>query len=328
MAEYWVKSTADAPADGPLSAVELKRRAAAGELPRDALISTDTVAWHPAGRVRGLFAAAAVTEHAMAASSASSSPADAAPVPPAPRSGLPPAYPGARTVHSTGVFPPAAHVGDGDKAIGLHAPPPQPPPLTATPLPQPRRPASIGYATPGVTGAGHIHPRRTGAFFVIAVLMLVVGLLHAYTFVFSITQRPDDMHFLLMLASCFLWIGLSIAALVLWVLWLGGVHRDMQVLTAGQYTISPAKAAGFLFIPLFNAFWVVFAPTKLAGAVNAQLAMSGQPPVKRAAVTACMVASVLAPFVGLYALTPLMYAVAMRIIQGGFNRLVANQYTM
>jgi len=98
------------------------------------------------------------------------------------------------------------------------------------------------------------------------------------------------------------------------------------VLTGYGYRVSPAKATGFSVIPLFDIYWAVSAPTRLAGAVNSALESAGQPKIARGAVTACQLLSILAPFVGLYAITPLMYAMSMRIIQRGFNRLVALQY--
>jgi hypothetical protein len=130
----------------------------------------------------------------------------------------------------------------------------------------------------------------------------------------------------LLVGSNFVWLCLSVAALALWAMWLAGVHRDIRVITRGQYPVAPSKAVGFLFIPIFNAFWAIIAPSKLAGALNMQLEGNGLPLIPRGRVVACQVVSVLAPLVGLYALTPLMYAISMRTIQAGFNRLVSNQY--
>ena len=171
-----------------------------------------------------------------------------------------------------------------------------------------------------------IAPRRTGGFFTTALLMIVVGVVQIYGFYVSVNGRPSDIQFFTHLAACLCWIGLSVAALVMWLTWLSGVHKDIRVLTAGQYGISPAKASGFLFIPIFNAFWTVFAPAKLAGALNLQLRAAGEAPVSRGAVTLCQIVSVVAPLVGLYPISPLMYAMSMRMIQGGFNRLVKLQY--
>jgi len=125
---------------------------------------------------------------------------------------------------------------------------------------------------------------------------------------------------------CGAWVALVIPAFVMWIKWLGAAHRDARAITGYRYPISPARATGFMFIPFFNAFWAIFMPGKLAGAVNEALEAAGQPKISSGAVTACQVASVIAPLVGLYALTPLLCAISMRTIQGGFNRLAANQY--
>jgi hypothetical protein len=331
-ADYWVKATVDAEAEGPLSALEVKRRAAAEEITRDALISTDQATWHPAGRVKGLFPA-------PTADPIFPDVAPSAPPPPRPvrRGGLPPAYPGAAQstfVRSQPHVPPTI----APPAPPIAAPPPEmsesPAPYkddepatetSSAPLPPRPLPPSLGYATPGVTGAANIRPRRTSGFLVVSILMFIVGVAHAYEIVTSfVSTRMGDADVLVMIGSCLAWLCLSIAAIVLWVIWLAGVHRDMQVITAGQYPVSPAKAAGFCFIPIFDAFWIVFAPAKLAGALNTQLAANGLPLVSRGLVVICQLFSVIAPFVGLYALTPVLYAISMRTIQSGFNRMAAH----
>jgi hypothetical protein len=241
-------------------------------------------------------------------------------------------------------FPPAPQVEIGDGTIesqppmpmpapasapALAAPPLQPPPPLAPGTSAQIRPAlppALGYATPGVTGRGMLAPRRTGGFLTTALLMIVVGFVQMYGFYISVNGRPSDLQFFIHVAACLSWIGLSVAALVMWLTWLSGVHKDIRVLTAGQYSISPAKASGFFFIPIFNAFWTVFAPAKLAGALNMQLRAAGEAPVSRGAVAMCQIASVITPLVGLHPISPLMYAISMRMIQGGFNRLVKLQY--
>jgi hypothetical protein len=209
------------------------------------------------------------------------------------------------------------------------APPLTPPPLSPTPAsasPRPSLPPALGYATPGVTGHGTIAARRTGTFLAIALLMLPVGLAHAYGFFINFSRRPSDVEILVTIGAALAWAALSVAALLLWLFWLAGVHKDIRLLTAGHYEVSPAKAAGFFFIPIFNVFWAIFVPAKLAGALNKQLQAAGEPPVSRGGVVACQVISAIAPFVGLYAITPLMYAMSMRMIQGGLNRIVTDQY--
>jgi hypothetical protein len=350
MAEYWLKPSADAQAEGPFTAAEVKRRVASGAVVRQTLISMDNVTFHPAGRVKGLFQS---TSHASPAFTTSVATTDRPAATPPRRGGLPPTYPrGMRTVVRSVPVPPPSEsppengepatplpppmIEQGDGTIESQpsmpippAPPIAPPPLSPTPAsasPRPSLPPALGYATPGVTGHGTIAARRTGTFFTIALLMLPVGLAHAYGFVINLSRRPSDVAILVTIGAALAWAVLSVAALLLWLFWLAGVHKDIRFLTAGHYEVSPAKAAGFFFIPIFNVFWVIFVPAKLAGAVNKQLQAAGEPPVSRGGVVACQVISAIAPFVGLYAITPLMYAMSMRMIQGGFNRLVARQY--
>src|SRR5689334_4899439 len=95
MAEYWLKSSADAQAEGPLTAAEVKRRAADGTVARQTLISMDNLTFHAAGRVKGLFPARA---HAMTGTGSVAT-AEAPQTTRAPRGGMPPIYPGSfRTV--------------------------------------------------------------------------------------------------------------------------------------------------------------------------------------------------------------------------------------
>jgi hypothetical protein len=349
MAEYWLKPSAEAQAQGPLTAAEVKRRVASGAVVKQTLISMDNVTFHPAARVKGLFQTTSNASPAIATSFATTEPpATARPR----RGGLPPTYPGGiRTVVRSVPVPPPSEpppengepassppspmIEQGDGTIESQPPmliPSAPalalPPLSSTPAssPRPTLPPALGYATPGVTGHGMIAARRTGTFLTVALLMLPVGLVHAYGFFINFSRRPSDVEILVTIGAALAWAALSVAALLLWLFWLGGVHKDIRLLTAGHYEISPAKATGFFFLPIFNVFWAIFVPAKLAGAVNKQLQAAGETPVSRGGVVACQVISAMAPFVGLYAITPLMYAMSMRIIQRGFNRLVALQY--
>lgn len=357
MAGYWLKTSADAQAEGPLSAAEVKRRAASGAVVKQTLISMDNLTFHPAGRVKGLFAPtprpAAGNGAAVAASATATETAVARPIR---GGGVPPSYPGsARSVSSTVMreIPPPPHAptaeivtppppmieqGDGTiesqpampipEPVTTPTPPPSlPPPLSAPPTAaRAPLPPSLGYATPGVTG--HlIAARRTGAFLIIAMLMLPVGLVEWYGFYLNFAGKPADAQVWMTIGAAFTWTCLSLAALLLWLFWLSGVHRDIRVLNSGHYGVSPAKAAGFFFIPIFNLFWAIFAPSKLAGAVNKRLQTAGEPPISRGLVVTCQVFSLIAPWIGLYAIAPLMYAITMRTIQRGLNRLVALQYT-
>jgi hypothetical protein len=79
-----------------MSGPEIKRRTAAGEIDRDALVSIDQVAWHRAGRVKGLFAPPPPPTselHEFTAPPAAPQPIELVRPPPR-RGGLPPPYPG------------------------------------------------------------------------------------------------------------------------------------------------------------------------------------------------------------------------------------------
>jgi hypothetical protein len=96
MREYWVKNTADAEADGPINAAELRRRVASLELSRDALVSVDQSLWYRAERMKGLtFPAEEGAGHVTL---------ETAPAPktrrPVHRS-IPPSYPGAMAMQSS-----------------------------------------------------------------------------------------------------------------------------------------------------------------------------------------------------------------------------------
>jgi hypothetical protein len=352
MADYWIKASPDAPADGPISALEVKRRAAAGEIERTTLISMDRSTWHPAGRVKGLFPAMAQVGETVAAV-ASDRPVhgdgdgdgDGGGVAQRPaRRPVPPVYPGMERRHVDAS--PVAEVGTGD----IEAQPPMPmPPVTSPdasaaidtsaaaaaatpppPLPTPAAHAPLSYATPrGMDARSRLgtplRPRKTRAFLIVALLMVPVGLFHAYAWYASFAEPGDANNLLRFLASA-TWVGLMIPAFVMWLKWISAVHRDAGVVNGYRYPVSGAKAAGLLFVPLFNVIWAIIMPTRLATTVNGALTAAGLRNISSGTVTACQVGSVVAPLLGLYALTPLLCAITMGTIQDGFNRLAANQY--
>ena len=346
MAEYWLKASPDAPADGPISALEVKRRAAAGEIARTTLISMDLSTWHPAGRVKGVFPVTSHVAETVAAAATSDRAAhrngDSVAAQRPARRPVPPVYPGMARRHVEAS--PVAEVGTGD----IETQPPMPmPPMTSPgtdgapessvaaaaappPLPTPASHAPLTYATPrGMEARPNLgpplRPRRTRAFLIIAILMIPVGLFHAYAWYISFAE-PSETHDLLRFLASAAWVCVVIPAFVMWLRWLTAVHRDAGIITGYRHTVSPAKATGLLFVPLFNVIWAIIMPLKLAGAANQSLEAAGLSKISSGTVTACQVGSVLAPLCGLYALTPLLCAISMRTIQGGFNRLAANQY--
>ena len=113
--------------------------------------------------------------------------------------------------------------------------------------------------------------------------------------------------------------------LALWIcftVWIYHVHEDMRQLTGGAYPISPSQACSFCYIPIFNLFWVVYAPYKLADAIDRQFGSSGTPtsPLSVLAYQIVQQISVFSCFC-LFAPSPLFFALTMRSIQAGLNQL-------
>lgn len=81
---------------------------------------------------------------------------------------------------------------------------------------------------------------------------------------------------------------LFLAAFVGFVYWLVCVHRIFAVLDhvpQWNHAISPARAVGFHFIPIYNLYWCFRWPREIAEFVNAQV---GGPMMKPAAVGAAV----------------------------------------
>jgi hypothetical protein len=131
-------------------------------------------------------------------------------------------------------------------------------------------------------------------------------------------RGPWDMA--LAIGSTCAFLLLAIPALVLWLVWVHGAHRDLGAITVGRYGVSPGQAVGFSFIPLFDAFWVVYMPWRLSVELNRQLGVRGLTPISSAAVMTCQIISIPAAFL-LPGLTPMLYAVSMLVVQNGLNRL-------
>jgi hypothetical protein len=67
-----------------------------------------------------------------------------------------------------------------------------------------------------------------------------------------------------------LWL-IIIAANLYWLFCLFRIHRVLAVATNAMYPIGPVKAVGFHFIPLFNLYWLVHWPNKVAEYVDGKL---------------------------------------------------------
>jgi hypothetical protein len=56
----------------------------------------------------------------------------------------------------------------------------------------------------------------------------------------------------------------TVALWIVWVIWIYRAHNDVRRFTSEQYSISPGLALGLCFVPLFNLFWQVYMPYRLA----------------------------------------------------------------
>lgn len=192
-------------------------------------------------------------------------------------------------------------------------------PMTTASAPQP--PASLAYASPRTGNEAlpaEVRPRSPIPFTIIAALMFASGLVVAYQAYFLSGSAQDVL--VSVIGTCG-FLVLAIPALVLWMVWIFGVHRDVRTLTHGQYTISPGKAVGFSFIPLFDAFWACYMPYSLTHEINRHLRQHGKTLIPTGLVLACQIASVLLAFF-LPGFLPVLYAITMWLVQSGMNRLI------
>jgi hypothetical protein len=306
---FWVKLSADGDEYGPYPASEIRKFAAEGRLNTDSLVSLDHAAWHPASRIKGLFPAAPA-----------STPASPSSTPAAPSSTPAP-------TSSAASRPPATQ----RRAVAAAPAPAAPPPeddlyevaartsATATVAAAP----SLGYYVPAAGDQFNpLRRRQTIPFLACAILMLLSGIaMVVFSMQLSNTKMPDGTKIMALLASSAAFFLCAIPTLILWLVWVGGTHGDLRRMSAGDYTISPAKAVGFSFIPLFDIFWAIYMPWRMAGEVNRHLNVRGLKPVSSGGVITCQILSVVvAPFFP--GLTPVFYGVSMLQVQGGLNRLL------
>lgn len=182
------------------------------------------------------------------------------------------------------------------------------------PVPQSTSAQPIPYRTPGaVITQTELTRRGVGAFAFVAGLLAV-----AYVFTLCATWVLEStVGTVLGVATFFL---LLIPALILWINWVHAAHKDLRFLTNGAYRITPGQAVGLSFVPIFDAFWVVYMPYKLATELNVHLAARKQALIPTGTVMTCQIASVVVA-IPLPLLTPVMYAISMWLVQSGFNRL-------
>ena len=350
MRQYWVKIAADAQADGPIDAAELRRRVTSRELSRDALVSIDHSLWYRAERMKGL-AFPSDDNGEVAVEAPPAAPRIRRPI----HRSIPPSYPGmAAPVQPT--QPPIAATEPVYLEVPADAPAADAPaadadhhPIEATPFDDSpmesastleTQPPALEPIAPPVEAAAKrprpatplhawqphapIRPRSVRAFWLLASLVVVLHLVIFYLLSRNFLVRPltdaRDPEVILLRAIAAVNLIASITALVLWLIWLNRTHRDMHRLTGGRYPISPDKAIGLSFVPLFNIYWSVHVPSQLCGELNHHLRAAGLPEVSKRIVKACHILGIVL-FIPIPALTAILYAVSMSKIQGGLNRL-------
>jgi predicted Co/Zn/Cd cation transporter (cation efflux family) len=69
-------------------------------------------------------------------------------------------------------------------------------------------------------------------------------------------------------------LALALAGFIYWLCCIHRLHRILGAIAPGGYPISPGQAAWFHLIPLFNLFWLVRWPYRLANFIQAQGSVS------------------------------------------------------
>ena len=196
-----------------------------------------------------------------------------------------------------------------------------PPPLTATPL-------QLSYA--GLGGSPG-KPRRHDVYMMAAALAVLLAGMAFVIFFLAVAQplvntgagsvyvsvAPSEASVLVFRGAA--WLALIVAAgcTIYWLVWVWIVHREMQVFAGGQYPISPAQALGFCFIPLFNLFWMVWMPYRLARDLEFRLDPRH---VRPGRVLTCQILA-LVPGGCLWGLGSFFRGIAMNSIQSSLNEL-------
>ena len=109
--------------------------------------------------------------------------------------------------------------------------------------------------------------------------------------------------------------GLSIA----WCVWVYRIHREFREFTYASHPISPGRAVGFCFIPLFNLYWMVYMPYQLAKSTHGYL-RTGTTVVNPSLVLTFQILAIV-PGGCLHGLNMLFMALAARSMQNGLNEL-------
>jgi hypothetical protein len=222
------------------------------------------------------------------------------------------------------LFPPQAAPSFESVQGTAHAAPAamQETPATAEAAPQ----QPLGYYTHKANTDFHnlvLKRRSVIPFAVVAGLMLLMSLFTFLHAVFGDNHARDLSDFSMVIAATCGLLLLAGVAFVLWLVWVSGVHQDMKALTESRYSISPGMAVGFSCIPIFDAFWIVYMPWRMASELNRPLEGRGLNKIPVAAVMTMQILSI--PFAILIpGVTVALYAGSMTLIQRGLNRLSAS----
>lgn len=309
MAEYWVKASKSAEAEGPYSADQVRELARAGQLSAESsLVSPNRKKWFPARRVEGLFSIPASIPMATAIAPAMAGDGVPAGFQAEPTSNLLPyASPGRRVAYG----PPGsvrsvrwyfiaaiimtlivfASFGPGIRQAGAAG----------------LRSLSAPRATVSPRGGQYYGiSRRTGTYANV-----------------SLSDNPN----LLMKFILFLTAGLvvpfaSIAMFIYYTCWVYKVHEEMRQYTDGQYPITPGQACGFCWVPFYNLYWMVHMPGVLAREINSYLADKGGKVNASGVMTMSVLAFVPGAFIG--GLSLVFRGLTMDMIQKGLNALWLN----
>lgn len=100
----------------------------------------------------------------------------------------------------------------------------------------------------------------TGAVIVVAIIQGEQAAATTTTATPAGSADPPAVVVILVLLVAIAWLGL----LIYWLVWIGLIHGELRRFTNYEYRISPAKAVGFCFIPLFNFYWLVYMPYEMA----------------------------------------------------------------
>jgi hypothetical protein len=112
-----------------------------------------------------------------------------------------------------------------------------------------------------------------------------------------------------------------LAMWIYWLVWVYRTHDEIRRYTWYEHPVSAAKALGFCFIPLFNLFWVIYMPYRLAETVAMYQGRGGVRISPNRVLTYQILAVV--PGQCLPGLSMLFYGLSMEVIQRGLNALWA-----